>query len=771
MSPVWVRHTAIGLDLGRHAAKLVWAERRGRGIALTRRELLRLPPSRDSANVLRKWLESLHVRDLPCVVGLPGRCTILKTMDLPDEDPRSIRQAATMEVRKFRDLTSDDFVHDVAALPGTPGTRRALLVMARTDVLQPALSVPTDLGMDLVDVVPVAVALYNAMERFEMRDGQPAVCVDLGARGTEVAIGDRRGLQFARHFDIGTTTFAEAVAAARQTTLAQAEELLIGGQVRLDHAADAAGDALGRAVDGWTAELEVTLSLYRERFPADAARLVEIILSGGGAFLPGVGERLGRRTGKPVRRVQRLWPEAGNGQAAFTVAAGLALSGIRRSRVRVSLVPLPLQRALARRRNRRYAAAAAAALAAALVLAGVGRYRDGVRQRRQAEEDRVRRSRVEALQADVRQVRERSADLSAMLADVYSIALNGSRLFDLLDALADAKPPPDWFVEMGDASFYANEPYPSLQRAITNRPDAATAAPIPFRQFVLKGYTTEPTFYSVRSMLNALNRDPRVALAELLEEIPPAAGEAGVDKRWEPLEGVPFGIHVQVRDRLVPTAGGRAIPPTVLGDEEGLLERRLRTESVRHGRLTEQWDLVKKAFSTFKSPSEVLDVPAEEEAGLIDFRVALMETRKKLLEKAARSGTGLPSDLGLKEAAERDKSVRQLLYELATIRKLAELAVQPGVLEIGQIEPLPPVAHSATNGVFLEEYPVRMRMRSTYPALFSLIKQISQTKHFIALRQLQVRKVAVDAPEMVESSVVVASLAFLEAPAATGGSR
>jgi Tfp pilus assembly PilM family ATPase len=750
--------TAIGLDVGRYAVKVVCAEKRWRQVVLTRAELLKLPRSGNTLDIVRRWLESLGLQHRPCVVGISGRATILKFVELPAGDPRTLTQAANIEVRKFKELTSEDFVCDVIRLQPAGDARRGVLVIARPDALKPILRFPAELGLTTVDVTPVSAALYNAVARFEMEGDVPALCADIGHRGTDVSVGDRNGLLFMRQFELGVASFAEALAAEGQVSAAQAEEQLAGGDI------DAGAEpALDPAFEAWIAEIKIGLSLYQDRFAQGAQPVGRLILSGGGAAIRGLPERIGAQLGVPVSAVERLpvGREAGP-PGLFTVAAGLALRGLESDRTPVSLLPPSLKRAVTVRRERRYWPAAAAAGLLIVATALYGRHLSQVR----AGQDQVladaARRKTESLQKELARTLEDDRQLVKELSTVYDLAANRGVMLDLMGALADAKPPSDWIVDIADASLYTNGPYAAITKSPTNHITGVPQEPVAFRDFVVRGFTTEATFYFVRSMLNSLQRDPRVELADLLEELPATPAKPR-DTQWDALSGTPFTIHVRVLGRALGEATNLPSAGPASSADARLLQDYLQREQPRHADLLARWEETKKSLSTFKALAKVFNIPAEEEAGLIDFRVALMETRKKLLGQAAQRGTGLPSDLGLKEAAERDKDVRQLLFELATIRKLAEVAVDLSVSEIGQIEPLPPIPHQFGEAPpYLEEYPVRIRLKCSYSALLALIEELGREAHFVVLKQVQMKKAALEPPDLLEVTLVVASLVFPE---------
>jgi len=375
-------------------------------------------------------------------------------------------------------------------------------------------------------------------------------------------------------------------------------------------------------------------------------------------------------------------------------------------------------------------------------------------------QERAAADRIEELRWQIERLSRTNEQISAQLNDVYSLAMNRMVFLDVVQALAAAKAPADWLTGLADTAAPTN--LPSRGRRLA-APAPAGPPARPFRCFQVHGFTPDPSFYSVRSMIDTMQDRERVEAADLIDEPQPDAEDASV-RIWKPVGGVPFSMLVQVRGRAEP--GATSAPPVIdpACRDEAAWGRWLEVERKRRRELLAEWQRVRRAFSTFESKSDVFDLPDEEQVGLIDFRVALMETRKRLREGSRRTGTELPSDLGLREVASQDRNVKELLYQLAAIRKLAAIAVDLRVSEIGRIEPLPTVTHALTNApAYLEEYPVRITMTCRYLELMRLIEELGKENHFVVLKEIKSARISVDDQDLLNTTVVVAALLFPEA--------
>ena len=80
---------ALGLDIRKHVVRAVKLSRQAGVLSVEGADAIRLPEHGEEARtVLRKFLEKKGWLDLPCVVGLSGESTILRTLEVAPNDPR-----------------------------------------------------------------------------------------------------------------------------------------------------------------------------------------------------------------------------------------------------------------------------------------------------------------------------------------------------------------------------------------------------------------------------------------------------------------------------------------------------------------------------------------------------------------------------------------------------------------------------------------------------------------------------------------------------------
>ena len=756
------QHTAIGLDLGSDTIRIVRAERHRRGeVVFTHAASLHLPrESDDAAPFVQRWLNSLGLGSDPGVIGLSGRSTILKPLELEAGDPRTVEQAAALEVQKLRKLTSEDVLYDVATTSSCAGKRTALLFVVRPDTLDAVLELPAHIGTEIMDVIPSSVAVFNLTHHLAPpADNTPVVGVNIGYRVTELTVGTREGMRFARSFDIGAVRFAEALASAKGIPVIQAHELLLTDPSLLAAANSGAHTPLTDVLHVWLTEIELTLAIDRDRFQDITETPCEITLTGEGARLKGLPDILAERTSLRTAIFSGLpLPGTISDPASYMLAAGLAREGITHGLTRISLA-LPAMKARRHQQRDRWTWAAAAAL---VVAAGLTVFAGSCRATSHAhhlEEQASRQSEIrDQLRSRLVHLQQDNRQLLATLKPVYQLAQKRLNVLELVRAVGEAKGNLDWFVSMTTLPGSSNLLSGPVASSFTQTNDASDSL-----QVLLRGYTPDARFYSVRSMIDHLQQNPRILNADLLDEAALTLTDP-LASLWTPLNTIPFTLCIQTRNRPeaqlpVEATLPRAAPVTQTGLARAIREQEILTQSILSG-----WDVVSRDYSTFKNRADIFNLPSQEEAALIDFRVALQETRRKLLEQAARHGTAIPSDLGLQEAAGKDKNVRRLLFQLATIRKLADIALEQGVSDIGAIHPLESEVQTAGNLTCMEQYPIRITLRSRLPVLLGLLNELGNSQHFMGIRQITMTRTDPTTPDMLHVTLEVSSLVFPEPP-------
>jgi len=519
--------------MGRHSVKAVRVARRGARNVIARADLLRIPAElTDRSGLVGKWLAGFsgHAR-MPCVIGLPARTAVFQPVSVPPSDPRAPHQIVGVEMARFNELASENMVYDFLTVPGAGQGRRLLLCMARPAAIDEAFQLPDSLRLNVVEVIPAPLALYCAAEAAGLLNEQPAILADIGHAATELAVADATGPKFAGSLNCGGQAFTEAFAHTTGVSLAHAEHMKAGGEPN-GKPEISLNTAMRKAEEQWANELRTFLAVYRTSFPDPADQPARLILSGGGAGLAGLADRIGQASGLPSCLLTDLpTRRALENPARFALAYGLALAAQRSDEQRLSLLPRRVREMLELRSQKRWWGAAAVAAGLILAVSLVGGYRDSERMRKHLKTQELALTRCQDLAQQIEAVKANSKLIEDMLAPVQRLVRNGPLFRDVLTTVARAKHPDDLITRICDAASYLGDkaaqpqPYRSIHRRY--RPRGANPGPDPaaadkhgasFDRVVIEGYTAAKDFSRVKEMISRLVESELVASADLLRD-------------------------------------------------------------------------------------------------------------------------------------------------------------------------------------------------------------------------------------------------------------
>ncbi len=520
--------TAVGLDIGRYAARAVWMTWQAGQPRVVRAEALPLPlDSTDPGPVLRPWIEQTGLAKRGCALGLPGGESMFQPIPIAPGDPRSDEQAARIEVVKYNEMVQDEMVYGCVPVQAGEGDRRLLLAMARPGVTGRVLETARGLGLNVIDIVPTPVALFNALCPVREADGL-CLYLGIGAQATDLAVGLDDRLLFARSFAVGGRLFTDAVARERGVTAgrAQSEKEAEGDLRRQD---DAVGARLRSVADLWLSELRSCLSVYRSLFPGAGFEPVRAVLAGGGARLAGLAGYASSQLGIPFELPATCAGEPGGvAPAEFAVACGLALAALGRGGVRMSLLPPEVREDLLFRRDKPYWVAAGAAAGLILAVSLVGGYRDYRRKHAELREREASLERRQRLVGEIEGIRAQGDLLESLASPVARMLRTAPSVRSVLSLLAEARNEDDRITMVCDAASYfaarregGRRPARPGGRALWGGDEEGGAPPAAgpvLDRLMIQGYTRKPGLTTVKDLIARLKEAPFVASADLLSD-------------------------------------------------------------------------------------------------------------------------------------------------------------------------------------------------------------------------------------------------------------
>ena len=537
----------IAIDVGARSARAVWVALRGSVPVIHRAETISLPMDEEEPHkLIGAWVDSIGIAKHFCVVSLPGAQTVFQNGRIMHNDPRTPEQVAAMDIAQFNEMAGDAMAHDVFAFetPFEVGVRRYIMSMARPASIASAIQDTRLNHLRPADLIAAPVALFNALEPLAGDHEEPWCYVNIGHTQTEVAVGLKHGLVFARSIAVGGKLFTEAVAQATGLPPVQAEV-----RKHVDcglRETDACSDSLRGAADRWVSQFNACMGVYRSQFQDRKFNLSRIVITGGGSQLKGLKEYLAVKLSLPVTTSAELpgVPESYRPfVGAYDLAYGLAVTAMRAGVTYLSLLPGDLKDEVIFREKKPWWIAAAVFLTGAMALySGTGVYllrRDGA----QLDEEREQLRRREQIDKRIQEIKGLGAQVLTNSAPLSSLLMNGPLAREVLTLVASTVDPNDWITLFCDEQIYNPKEQESEAKAATTqaaarntfslfrtlKPAAAAPAasdkkePPPKKDlvdplssvFIVEGYTSTPSLKSVSEMINRLKTSPEIVRVDL----------------------------------------------------------------------------------------------------------------------------------------------------------------------------------------------------------------------------------------------------------------
>ena len=287
-------------------------------------------------DAVRALRERLDIKGRAAATAVSGRDVIVKRIKMDRMRDAEARKVIRWEAEQHVPFDMDSVSLDFEVLdPESDGLQMdVLLVAAKMDLVETRMRLLEEAGFDTAVIDVDSFAVQTAFERAYDHAAYGSFClVNIGREISNLSVVEQRSPVLTRDLAIGTRRFAEALVKELGIALDEAETRL-----RQPGEMDAASrEALKEPIESLVAPVERARSILMSG-ETSQGRLDEVVLSGGGARLPGLGEAIERRLGTkvtvldPLRavaataEVERVLAEHG-GPSVLAVAVGLGLRG------------------------------------------------------------------------------------------------------------------------------------------------------------------------------------------------------------------------------------------------------------------------------------------------------------------------------------------------------------------------------------------------------------------------------------------------------------
>lgn len=311
------RSAIIGLDIGSthvRAAEIQGSAAPGRGTpVLVRYGEVPLPlgavrdgevqDARPVSAALRQLWSQGKFSSRDVVMGVGNQRVVVRDLDMAWMPLAQIRVSLPYQVQEILPMAGDEALLDyypTGEFDGPSGRMvHGMLVAATRDTVNANIMAAESAGLRPQMVDLSSFALVRALTRGEL-GGRTAAFVEIGANVTHVVIAAHGTPRFVRMLPSGGQNVTDAVAGALGVTAADAEaikrEVGVGFAVGADRMS--AAEAITGVVRPLIEAIRNTFVYYASNNPGAGVEVV--VLTGGGAHLPGLGQYLASASRLPV---------------------------------------------------------------------------------------------------------------------------------------------------------------------------------------------------------------------------------------------------------------------------------------------------------------------------------------------------------------------------------------------------------------------------------------------------------------------------------------
>lgn len=254
-----------------------------------------------TAAAIKELMTSAGIKSKKVWLGIANQRVVVRQVDLPWVEDKELRASLRYQVQDFIPIPVEEAeldVHVVDEYVNDQGERfrRMLLVAAHRDSVNAHVDAARQAGLKPVGVDLNSFAVLRSMGSTDGLQPGDEVLVDIGADVTNIVVHRAGQPTFVRILVMGGDDITDALQSGLDVSREEAESTKRGA--RVGSSDDVATRIITERADGFIDEIRSSLDYFQAQ--TGDVQLASVVLTGGGASLAGLSERLADSLRLPV---------------------------------------------------------------------------------------------------------------------------------------------------------------------------------------------------------------------------------------------------------------------------------------------------------------------------------------------------------------------------------------------------------------------------------------------------------------------------------------
>lgn len=302
----------LGIDIGKSTVKIACISGYNSKIVLEMLGESRIPKFEniednndkflnEVGNIIKKMLNDLKIKNKQAVVSLPENEVISRLVRLPPLKDSEIMDALKFEAETFIPFPLEEVAIDYEIIERDDNSKLTVFVIAaRNELINSYIKLFKSIGIELLALESPAISLRRVLQ-LNMPMVERVVVVDIGEKYSDIFSINKNNVYFARSLSVGGESLTRAISLNLNLDMASAEEYKKAYGIKEMELEGKIRNAIMPIFNDIGEEIRKTLSLFVEDVGKSADLL---ILTGGGANMPGIAEELAKILGLEVQVLQ-----------------------------------------------------------------------------------------------------------------------------------------------------------------------------------------------------------------------------------------------------------------------------------------------------------------------------------------------------------------------------------------------------------------------------------------------------------------------------------